>query len=128
MHPFGPFVEHVVGYWEESRKRPKKILFLKYEELKADPKMQLLKIAEFMGRPFGDDEEGEVDEILDRCSLERLKNLEVNKSGSHFISVPNSSFFRKGGVGDSKNYLTPEMEMQIHQTITLKLEAIGLCF
>ncbi|XP_047965458.1 cytosolic sulfotransferase 12-like [Salvia hispanica] len=125
-HPYGPFLEHVMGYWEESKKNPKKILFLKYEELKIDPKTQVLKIAEFLERPFEDDTKA--DEILSRCSIERLKNFEVNKSGSHFVDTPNSSFFRKGEVGDWNNYLTSEMEMKIDNTICLKLRDLGLYF
>ncbi|PIN21572.1 Sulfotransferase [Handroanthus impetiginosus] len=123
VHQYGSFFEHVVEYWLESQKRPEKMLFLKYEEMKRDPKGEVSKIAEFLGRPFGD---GEVDEILWRCSLDRLKNLEVNKNGSILYNVPNSSYFRKGEVGDWKKYLTPEMEERINQTSRSKLEAFGL--
>ncbi|KAK6117851.1 hypothetical protein DH2020_048407 [Rehmannia glutinosa] len=123
---YGPFFEHVVEYWQESQKRPQKILFIKYEELKTDPKVHVSKIAEFLGRPFED--EKEVDEVLWRCSLERLKNLDVNKSGSVLLNVPNTSFFRKGEVGDWKNYLTPDMEEQINQLSRVKFEPFGLFF
>ncbi|KAK6145668.1 hypothetical protein DH2020_022488 [Rehmannia glutinosa] len=124
VHLYGPFFEHVVEYWQESQKRPKKILFIKYEELKSDPKGLVSKIAEFMGRPFAD--EGEVDDVLWRCSLERLKNLEVNKNGFTVFPVPNKSYFRKGEVGDWKNYLTPQMEEQINKISRIKLEPFGL--
>ncbi|KAK6131229.1 hypothetical protein DH2020_035028 [Rehmannia glutinosa] len=124
VHQFGPFFEHVVEYWQESQKWPQKILFMKYEELKSDPKGQVSKIAEFLGRPFAD--ENEVDAVLWRCSLGRLKNLEVNKSGNILNDVPNKSLFRKGEVGDWKNYLTPEMEEQINQICRIKLEHFGL--
>ncbi|XP_047983192.1 cytosolic sulfotransferase 12-like [Salvia hispanica] len=124
LHQYGPFSDHVAEYWLESQKRPDKILFVKYEEMKSDPKGQVSRIAEFLGRPFG--EEGQVDDVLWRCSLERLKNLEVNKNGSILLNVPNTSFFRKGEVGDWKNYLTSEMEDRIDQTIGLKLEDFGL--
>lgn len=49
VHLHGPFVEHVADYWEESKKSPEKILFLKYEDLKEDPKREVMKIAEFSG-------------------------------------------------------------------------------
>ncbi|KAK6115306.1 hypothetical protein DH2020_007575 [Rehmannia glutinosa] len=124
VHQFGPFFEHVVEYWQESQKWPQKILFMKYEELKSDPKGQVSKIAEFLGRPFAD--EKEVDAVLWRCSLGRLKNLEVNKSENILNDVPNKSLFRKGEVGDWKNYLTPEMEEQINQICRIKLEHFGL--
>ncbi|CAI0378329.1 unnamed protein product [Linum tenue] len=52
-----------VGYWEESRRRPEEVLFLKYEDLCREPKEQVRKLASFM-KPFfststagGDDDE-----------------------------------------------------------------------
>ncbi|EYU35155.1 hypothetical protein ABFS82_06G119600 [Erythranthe guttata] len=127
VHQYGSFFDHVREYWVESKKRPDKILFVKYEELKTEPKRHVSKIAEFLGRPFGDGDEGAlVEEVLSRCCLERLKNLEVNKNGSVLLNVPNSSFFRKGEVGGWKNYLTAEMEEMIDQTSRIKLEPFGL--
>ncbi|KAL7147613.1 hypothetical protein ABFS83_06G119100 [Erythranthe nasuta] len=126
VHIYGSFFDHVVEYWVESRKRPEKVLFVKYEDLKCEPKRYVSEIAEFLGRPFGEDDEIGVDEVLRRCSLERLKNLEVNKTGSVVFPWPNSSYFRKGEVGDSKNYLTAEMERRIDETSRLKLEPFGL--
>ncbi|KAM7469343.1 hypothetical protein LguiA_007526 [Lonicera macranthoides] len=87
VHPFGPFHDHVVGYWEESLKQPENILFFKYEEMKRDPKGQVKRLASFLGRPFEKDED--VEKIVWRCSLERLKNLEVNKSGLEpWVGIP----------------------------------------
>ncbi|KAJ8900009.1 hypothetical protein K2173_024121 [Erythroxylum novogranatense] len=66
-------------------KSPNKILFLRYKE-------------------------NEVDKVLWRCSLERLKNLDVNKNGESLCPyVPNNTCFRVGVIGDWKNYLTPYM-------------------
>ncbi|KAF8399659.1 hypothetical protein HHK36_015529 [Tetracentron sinense] len=79
VHAFGPFHGHVLEYWKERLKRPHKILFLKYEEMKRDPRGQLKRLASFLGRPFI--EEKMINKVLWRCSLERLKNLEVNKNG-----------------------------------------------
>ncbi|KAJ8639560.1 hypothetical protein MRB53_016254 [Persea americana] len=76
---FGPFFDHVLEYWKVSLEKPNKILFLTYEEMKHDPKGQVKRLAEFLGRPF--EKEGEVDKVVWRCSLERLKSLDVNKEG-----------------------------------------------
>ncbi|KAG6388673.1 hypothetical protein SASPL_150105 [Salvia splendens] len=118
-HPFGPFDRHVAEYWQESQRRPEKVLFVKYEEMKREPKRGVLRIAEFLGRPVGSEEE--VEEILWRCSLERLKNLEVN-------AAEHSAYFRKGEVRDGKNYLTSEMGDRIHRSVGVKLQELGLFF
>ncbi|CAI0378615.1 unnamed protein product [Linum tenue] len=131
--PYGPFYEHVLGYWEESQRRPEEVLFLKYEELCREPKEQVRKLASFMGRPFpstlttrdGDDDEG-VEKVLWRSSLGRLKELEVNKNGVLVGQLSNAHFFRKGTVGDWKNYLTPQMAERIDQLTQFKLQGTEL--
>ncbi|XP_038725198.1 cytosolic sulfotransferase 5-like [Tripterygium wilfordii] len=123
IHPIGPFHDHVLSYWKESLKRPGKILFLKYEELKRDPKGQLQKLASFLGRPIA--EEDVIDNILWRCSLERLKNLEVNQNGS-LVGCTYKSFFRLGSVGDWKNYLSKEMKDRLDNITRMKFESSGL--
>ncbi|CAL1353702.1 unnamed protein product [Linum trigynum] len=127
--PWGPFYEHVVGYWEESNMRPEEVLFLKYEELCRDPEEQVRKLASFMGRPFSSMEDGdaEVGKVLRRSSFNRLKELEVNKNGVwEPYQLPNNTFFRKGTVGDWKSCLTPQMAKRVDQLTQLKLQGTGL--
>ncbi|PIA25398.1 hypothetical protein AQUCO_11600003v1 [Aquilegia coerulea] len=126
VHHFGPYLDHVLEYWNESIKNPKKILFLKYEELKKEPKVHVKNLAEFLNKPFSKDEE--VDEVLWRCSIERLKNLEVNVTGSFPYGLSHSSFFRRGVVGDWKNCFTKEMSERLDQVTCSKLEGSGLDF
>ncbi|KAK8368591.1 hypothetical protein V6Z11_A01G052400 [Gossypium hirsutum] len=83
-------------------KRPEKILFLRYEDMMEDPKTQLRRLACFLGRPF--EKEEEVDKVLWRCSLERLKKMEVNQHGVD----P-----RRGIVGDWKNNMTDKIKEKL---------------
>ncbi|CAI0558086.1 unnamed protein product [Linum tenue] len=128
--PFGPFYKHVVGFWEESRRRPQEVLFLKYEELCREPKEQVMKLALFLGKPFSQlmDGDGELEKVLWRSScLDRLKEFEVNKSGVGELNhVLNSTFFRRGTVRDWENYLTPQMAQRIDQLTQFKLQGTGL--
>ena len=48
VHPWGPFWDHVLQYWKANLERAHKIMFLKYEDLKRDPRGQVKKLAEFM--------------------------------------------------------------------------------
>ena len=124
VHLFGPFHDHVLGYWKESLARPDKILFLRYEDMKMNPRGEVTKLASFLGRPFINDDE--VDRIISRCSLERLKGMQVNKEGCTDNGMPRSSFFRRGVVGDWKNHLTPEMKERLDEIARKKFQGAGL--
>ncbi|ESQ40530.1 hypothetical protein EUTSA_v10014078mg [Eutrema salsugineum] len=127
---YGPFWDQVLSYWRGSLEDPSHVLFMRYEEMKQDPYTQLKRLAEFLGCPFTDKEEesGSVDKILELCSLRSLSDLEINKTGKTSNGVDYKFFFRKGEVGDSKNYLTPEMESRIDKIVREKLEGSGLKF
>ncbi|KAI3454004.1 hypothetical protein Pfo_010667 [Paulownia fortunei] len=130
IHSFGPFWDHMLGYWNAHLKNPEKVLFLKYEDLKDDITFHVKKIAGFVGYPFSLEEEkqGLIEEISRLCSFENLKNLEVNKTGYISGVLKNSSYFRKGEVGDWTNYLTPAMAERIVKLMDSKLEGSGLMF
>ncbi|KAL0447537.1 UNVERIFIED_CONTAM: Cytosolic sulfotransferase 11 [Sesamum latifolium] len=70
-----------------------------------------------------------IEQISRLCSFENLKNLEVNKSG-YVCDVPikNSSFFRKGEVGDWMNHLTPAMAERVKNLMESKFQGSGLIF
>ncbi|CDP14958.1 unnamed protein product [Coffea canephora] len=123
----GPVWDHVLGYWRESLEKPEKVLFLKFEALQEKPSFHLKLLAEFMGCPISPEEEtcGFVDEVLGLCSFDNLSNLEVNKSGT-WRAARNEMFFRKGKVGDWKNYLTSEMEERIDHITAQKFFGSGL--
>ncbi|KAK8515829.1 hypothetical protein V6N13_096846 [Hibiscus sabdariffa] len=131
---YGPYWDHVLGYWKASLENPEKILFLKYEDLQKEPFAVVKRLGEFTGHPFSVEEEsrGVVQEIVKLCSFENLSNLEVNKTSvqkfSRDIVVDNRHFFRKGQVGDGKNYLTAEMTQRLNAITSEKLHDSGLVF
>ncbi|KAI5656390.1 hypothetical protein M9H77_25183 [Catharanthus roseus] len=131
---YGPFWDHILGYWNQSLKAhetdKKRVLFLRYEDLKKDPNPGLKKMAEFLGFPFSvkEEESGMIERIANLCSFENLKNLEVNRKGETEtlrFKVKNSSFFRKGEVGDWKNYLTPSMAESFEKLMEEKFAGSG---
>ncbi|KAG8375417.1 hypothetical protein BUALT_Bualt10G0097900 [Buddleja alternifolia] len=125
---FGPFCDHLLGYWNASLENPDRVLFLKYEDVKRDPYSEIKKIAEFVGLPFSEEEEkaGLVGEIAKFCSFDKLKNLEINKTGIHYGPIKNDSFYRKGDVGEWVNHLTPEMADRMRKLLEAELTGSGL--
>nr|XP_023920755.1 flavonol 4'-sulfotransferase-like [Quercus suber]POF25128.1 flavonol 4'-sulfotransferase [Quercus suber] len=83
LTPFGPYWDHLLGYWRASLESPENILFLKYEDLKIETKHCVKKIAQFMGPAFSLEEEdkGVVQKIKHLYSFENMSSLEVNKNG-----------------------------------------------
>ncbi|XP_054792841.1 cytosolic sulfotransferase 12-like [Prosopis cineraria] len=128
-NPFGPFWDHILGYYKESLKRPEKVMFLSFEDLKGEPVRVLKELAEFIGYGFSKEEENDVvGDILKLCSFENLSNLEVNKSGKVSSGVKSKNFFRRGTVGDSKNFLTLDMIKRLDDITEEKLGIHGLKF
>ncbi|XP_027343081.1 cytosolic sulfotransferase 15-like [Abrus precatorius] len=127
---FGPFWTHMLGYWKESIERPSKVLFLKYEKLKENVSFQLKGVAEFLGYPFTSEEEsgGVIENIIKLCSFEKMKDLEINKSGTFGRNFENRFLFRKGEIGDWVNHLSPSMVEKLSQVIEDKLGGSGLSF
>ncbi|KAL0396622.1 UNVERIFIED_CONTAM: Cytosolic sulfotransferase 5 [Sesamum calycinum] len=98
--PFGPYYDHVLAYRQESLNLPEKVYFLTYEELKENP------------------------------SFEILSSQQVNKSNEvpSVFPLPYSAFFRKGEVGDHKNYLEDNMIAKIDGVTRNKFHGCGFMY
>ncbi|XP_040945780.1 cytosolic sulfotransferase 16-like [Gossypium hirsutum] len=123
---YGLFWDHVLGYWKASVELSKKVLFLKYEDVKKEPLGCVRKVAEFLGVPFTLEEENKeiVEQIVKLCCFESMSNQDVNKLDKRYQQrlVSNSDFFRKGEVGDWVNHLSPEMAEKLDQITEQKLQ------
>ncbi|GFZ12181.1 sulfotransferase 2B [Actinidia rufa] len=121
---YGPFWDHVFGYWKASQESPHNILFLKYEDMQRESPQFTLRYWRSSWRfPFSPKEKGVVKKIVELCSFKNLSNLEVNKIGverfTDEVVIENHNFFRKSQIGDFKNYLTGEMAAHL-DSITMK--------
>nr|XP_020844209.1 sulfotransferase family cytosolic 1B member 1-like isoform X3 [Phascolarctos cinereus] len=101
---YGSWYEHVTSWWEKKKDHP--ILYLFYEDIKEDPKREIRKVMQFLGKKW--DEEA-LDRIVQHTSFEAMKeNSMVNYSllPTTLMDHSISPFMRKGIAGDWKNYFT----------------------
>ncbi|XP_042006033.1 cytosolic sulfotransferase 5-like [Salvia splendens] len=124
----GPYYDHVLGYKELSLKRPKNVMFVTFEEMLEDPHGYVKKLGDFLGCPF--EEEEEVDDIVKNCSIEVLSSYDVNKSkeSTTWFPSPYNSFFRKGKIGDYKNYLSNESVQRIDTLTKERFHSLGFMY
>ncbi|XP_030452670.1 cytosolic sulfotransferase 5-like [Syzygium oleosum] len=128
LSSYGPYWDHVMGYHKASLEKPKKVLFMMYEEMKEDPHAHVRRLADFLGCPFSEEElrDGTAEGILRMCSFDNLSALEVNKCGKLSNGEDNKWFFRKGEVGDWVNYMSAEMGERLDSVMEEKLHGSGL--
>ncbi|ESQ49142.1 hypothetical protein EUTSA_v10021105mg [Eutrema salsugineum] len=127
---FGPFQDQVLSYWKASLVNVNPVLFMTYEEMIEKPEAQVMRLADFLGYSFTEEEKqsGMVEKILELCSLSNLSNLVANKTGTSTCGIHHHAFFRKGGVGGWKDYLTHDMAKKLDEIVENKLQGSGLKF
>ncbi|XP_070386020.1 sulfotransferase 1B1-like [Dermacentor albipictus] len=150
--PYGDYFDQLLPWYE--RRGHSNVLFITYEQLKADTRRMALKIAQFLSAEHSTVLHNDSDLLqraLDNCSLEtmaaflkdnvgdRVKKVikaasqtssetveEVkNSHEENVVMHEGSGFVRKGIVGDWKNHFTTEQIRLAKKWITEKTQ--GSC-
>ncbi|RUS85847.1 hypothetical protein EGW08_006399 [Elysia chlorotica] len=101
---YGDFFDHVLD-WKKTKKNQScnQILIVPFEDMKLDPFKCVYEIADFLKIKVTEKLAGE---IIDACSFNRMKKKRA-KDG------PAAKLFRKGIVGDWKNWMSTEQSAAI---------------
>ncbi|CAI9727024.1 sulfotransferase family cytosolic 1B member 1-like [Octopus vulgaris] len=108
---YGNWFQYMLQWEKDIKDHPElPILILRYEDVKKDPIGIIAKLAEFLELPRNDQL---FQDIADKCSFSKMKAAKPAYT-SQFRS-PSASLFRKGVVGDWKNWFTVSQH-EIFQT------------
>ena len=119
---YGGWFPHVLGWWKY--KDESNVLFLKYEDMRQHLPGVVKRIADFLGYAM---EQEALDDIAQKCTFESMKiNPFVNRTNVPIFQ--SGGFFRKGRVGDWKNYFTQEQSVEFDALYAKKMKGTGLEF
>uniref|UniRef100_A0A023FKG4 Putative sulfotransferase ixodes scapularis sulfotransferase n=1 Tax=Amblyomma cajennense TaxID=34607 RepID=A0A023FKG4_AMBCJ len=141
---FGDYFDYVLS-WYAHRNDPN-VHLIHYEELKTDPRSEVLKLAAFLGKKYHrslTQEPELLERILRFSTIDYMKdetaaNIKAffeSQAGSdenlgpgirHYLETAakyprNSSYIRKGVLGDWKNHFTDDMNARLEKKIYDKL-------
>nr|XP_039263669.1 sulfotransferase 6B1-like [Styela clava] len=116
--PAGQWYPYHIKSWMQY-KDENFIKFIAYEELKKDFKVIVRDIAEFLGLQRTD---AEISGIEKRCSFKVMQDA---ATGSDLEKI---KFFRKGGVGDWKNYFSVAQSEKMDEHIKIALGNVDIQF
>ncbi|XP_070560862.1 sulfotransferase 1B1-like [Ptychodera flava] len=120
---YGSWFDHVLTWWQH--RDDENILFLKYEDMKKDPKAAVKSIADFLDVSLTDDA---IDDIVEFCSFKKMKKNENVNLSLAIGDKDKHQFVRKGVVGDWVNFFTVAQNKEYEKIYEERMKGSGLDF
>lgn len=123
---YGSWYDHVNSWWEKRKDHP--ILYIFYEDMKEDPKREIQKVVQFLGKDLG---ENVLEKIVKNTSFEVMKDNPLTNyvtNTAPFFQTNISPFMRKGIAGDWKNHFTVAQNERFEEDYGRKMAGSPLCF
>ncbi|KAK7088408.1 hypothetical protein V1264_022332 [Littorina saxatilis] len=128
----GPYFRYMRQMHEFQQQHPQiPFINMAYEDVKKDPVDSVKQLASFLRLPVSNDL---CDQIAEECSFDRMKKMAAEKARVQFNAEGNSEemielmktqmpvIYRKGHIGDWKNYFTVAMNERADAVIEQEME------
>ena len=104
-----PWPDHVDGYWRWAKTHPN-VLFVHFEDMKADSEAIIRLVAAFLEYPLDEDE---IAIVVEKCSFQYMKqNEELFEMSPPTLFSPDHTFF-KSGSSQRHKHVEPEHAQRI---------------
>ena len=99
---YGGYFDHLKSAWKH-RSHPN-MKFLWYEDMRKNTMKEVTELAKFVDHPLS---EAKIEELVEHLRFQNMKERSANQmGGANSNDARMTKFYRKGKVGDWKNYLT----------------------
>ncbi|XP_071090929.1 sulfotransferase 1C2-like [Haliotis cracherodii] len=122
---WGSWFDNTLSYIRAKEQNPQlPIQIMYYEDMKQDPVAGVRQLADFLGVEA---DEELIKGICDKCGFENMKTV-ASEVGKGLIQDGVPQVFRKGGVGDWKNWFTIAQNEEFDKVYSEKMEGYDLPF
>ena len=115
---YGDWYDWALDWWS-MRDRPN-VLFVYYEDMKADVEKEIRRVADFLGKDISDER---LKELANKTDFDKLKAANKSNFGERV-----GKQMRKGIVGDWKEHFSEEQLAYVDALSETKLTGTGLNF
>ncbi|XP_052702764.1 sulfotransferase 1B1-like [Crassostrea angulata] len=130
---YGGWFQYNQTFIREAKARKDQIIMLQYETLKNNTLKELKRLAEFLEVKIADPL---LKEIAEKCQFDNLKTADKSVRNDEALSKimravslnEHPTIYRKGEIGDWKNYFTVAMSEAFDKTKADNMDDIGLEF
>ncbi|ACB53617.1 probable sulfotransferase [Crocosphaera subtropica ATCC 51142] len=121
---FGDYFDHLLPWYEYRDEE--NVLFLTYENMKADLRPIIIKIANFLGGDYLNCIENEeiINKIIVNSSLKSMKKDQQRWSSKRPKNMP--PFVRKGKVGSWKDYFSLKQQQRLTEKFKIRTAGTAL--
>lgn len=121
---YGSWFDYMLRWQEDFDNNPDwPVHTILYEDMKEEPVVEIQKLASFLGK---NDETDFCAQVADKCSIEKMRK--VKPPPILKMRTPGATLFRKGVVGDWKNFFTVAQNEKFDELYQEKTKNLKLKF